>query len=67
VPRVRWKVEGGIGGRFVRSDLPEPSLQEGHHCREETYHIVSREAESAAAGMEELAKRMARFRYLLWS
>jgi transposase-like protein len=50
------KVEGGGGGRFVRIDSPNPILERDTTAVKKPYHIVSREAETAAASLKEFAQ-----------
>jgi putative transposase len=50
------KVEGGGGGQFVRIDSPKTILRKDTTAVKKPYHIVSREAETASATLEEFAK-----------
>jgi hypothetical protein len=50
------KVRGGGGGRFVRIDSPKTILGKDTTAVKKPYHIVSREAQTASATMQEFAK-----------
>jgi putative transposase len=50
------KVEGGGGDRFVRIDSPKNNSGKDTTAVKKPYHIVSREADTAAATVEQFAK-----------
>jgi putative transposase len=50
------KVEGGGGGRFVRIDSPKPNPGKDTTAVKKPYHIITREAATAAAAVEQFTK-----------
>jgi hypothetical protein len=50
------KVRGGGGVRFVRIDSPKTILGKDTTVVKKPYHIVSREAQTATAAVEEFAR-----------
>jgi hypothetical protein len=50
------KVRGGGGGRFVRIDPPKTILGKATTSVKKPYHMVSRDAKTAAGAIEEFAK-----------